>query len=99
MDKQLFFLILSISCIWLIVDQAIGKHYINNFLASLFPFIAKQDTASKPKAPTKEQIKSKFGGDPMYPFYDTGTKPIGSAAQKQLDKLTKDIKAYEQTGG
>lgn len=40
MDKSLFFLILSMCCIWLVVDNAIGNHHVNTFLATLFPFMA-----------------------------------------------------------
>ena len=39
MDKSLFFLILSMCCIWLVVDNAIGKKYVNTFLGTLFPFM------------------------------------------------------------
>ena len=44
MDKSLFFITLSFVCIWLIVDMAIGKNYVGNFLSIIFPFMA-SDTA------------------------------------------------------
>lgn len=39
MDKGLFFLILSMGCVWLILDQAMGKKRLQGFLQTLFPFM------------------------------------------------------------
>lgn len=39
MDKSLFFITLSMVCVWLIVDTAIGKKRLVSFLSTLFPFI------------------------------------------------------------
>ena len=39
MDKSLFFITLSAVCVWLIVDMAVGKDRLGNFLATLFPFM------------------------------------------------------------
>lgn len=37
MDKSIFFLTLCMCAIWLIVDSAVGKDVVGNFLKSLFP--------------------------------------------------------------
>lgn len=37
-DRSIFFLTLSLICIWLILDSMYGKKYIDNFLKTLFPF-------------------------------------------------------------
>lgn len=39
MDKSLFFITLSAVCVWLIVDLAVGKKYLSNFLGTIFPFM------------------------------------------------------------
>lgn len=39
MDKSLFFITLSAVCVWLIVDMAVGKDHLGNFLSTLFPFM------------------------------------------------------------
>lgn len=60
MDKSLFFMVLSITCIWLIVDAAVGKGYVNNFLASIFPFMLEEE-----KEPlTEEEVETKIENAP-----------------------------------
>lgn len=39
MDKSLFFIMLSCVCIWIVVDVAMGKNYLGNFLGTIFPFM------------------------------------------------------------
>lgn len=39
MDRSLFFMTLSFVCIWLLVDMAVGKNYLTNFLSILIPFV------------------------------------------------------------
>lgn len=53
MDKSLFFMTLSYLCIWLVVDFAIGKNYLGNFLTILFPFMGK-DSSTKTTKTTKQ---------------------------------------------
>ena len=53
MDKSLFFITLSCVCVWLIVDTAIGKNYLGNFLGILFPFM--NDAGES--IPTAEDVK------------------------------------------
>lgn len=52
MDKSLFFLTLSCVCIWLIVDAAIGKKYLSNFLSIIFPFMAGDSGAENEQTAT-----------------------------------------------
>lgn len=47
MDKSLFFITLSMVCVWLIVDTAIGKKRLISFLSTLFPFIDSPDTGTE----------------------------------------------------
>ena len=44
MDKSLFFITLSMVCVWLVVDTAIGKKHLLSFLSTLFPFIDSPET-------------------------------------------------------
>ena len=52
MDKSLFFITLSFLCVWLIVDMAIGKNYLGNFLGIIFPFMASE---SEPMIMTEQE--------------------------------------------
>ena len=36
-DRSIFFLTLSLICIWLILDSMYGRKYIDNFLKTMFP--------------------------------------------------------------
>ena len=69
MDKSLLFITLSALCVWLIVDVALGKNYLGNFLGTIFPFMS-GNTASmtteeveraKENAPASSAIGSGFG--------------------------------------
>lgn len=47
MDKSLFFITLSMVCVWLVVDTAIGKKHLLSFLSTLFPFIDGPETEAE----------------------------------------------------
>lgn len=38
-DKSLFFLTISLVCVWLILDNLFGEKYVNKFLNSMFDFM------------------------------------------------------------
>ena len=61
MDKSLFFMTLSLVCIWLLVDMAIGKNYLTNFLAILFPFM---ESSGRDVSMTKEEQKEASNNAP-----------------------------------
>lgn len=67
MDKSLFFITLSAVCIWLIVDMAVGKDHLGNFLSTLFPFMDSSGSSGSIEL-TKEQEenmpKGKADNDP-----------------------------------
>lgn len=54
-DKSLFFITLSVICIWLVVDSALGENYIKKFLSTIFPFMS--DNTSNDN-PIEEKISS-----------------------------------------
>ena len=54
MDKSLFFLTVALICVWLIVDMAVGKNYLGNFLTIIFPFM---DSDTGTGEMTEEQIE------------------------------------------
>ena len=54
MDKSLLFITLACVCVWLIVDSAIGKKYLYNFLGVIFPFMSDGDTAARGEMTTEE---------------------------------------------
>ena len=58
MDKSLFFITLSCLCIWLVVDVAIGKNYLGNFLGTLFPFMKESDSVTWNTETVKEAAKN-----------------------------------------
>ncbi len=53
MDKSLFFITLSFVCVWLVVDMAIGKNYLGNFLSIIFPFMESEPARHM----TTEEVK------------------------------------------
>lgn len=40
-DRSLFFITLSLICIWLILDNYYGKKRLNTFIISIFPSLEK----------------------------------------------------------
>lgn len=54
MDKSLFFITLSCICVWLVVDMAIGKNYLGNFLTIIFPFMESEPARHMTEEETKE---------------------------------------------
>lgn len=38
MDKSIIFLILSLGCFWLILDQIIGQKYVSQIITAIVPF-------------------------------------------------------------
>lgn len=63
MDKSLFFITLSMVCVWLVVDTAIGKKHLLSFLSTLFPFIDGPET----EAPAKVEAEQKPAGANLSP--------------------------------
>ena len=57
MDKSLFFITLSMLCVWLVVDTAIGKKRLLSFLSTLFPFIDSPDAESPSKVEAEQGKK------------------------------------------
>ena len=66
MDKSLFFITLSMVCVWLVVDTAIGKKHLLSFLSTLFPFIDSPDAGS----PEKVEAEQKPAGVNLSPDQD-----------------------------
>lgn len=52
-DKSLFFLTLSLICVWIIIDNIIGHKYLNTFLSNMFDFIPKTTTKKEDKKEDK----------------------------------------------
>ena len=73
MDKSLFIITLSMLCVWLVVDTAIGKKRLLSFLSTLFPFIVVPET----EAPAKEEAEQ--GKKPEQ-------KPTGANLSPDKDK-------------
>ena len=72
MDKSLFFITLSMVCVWLVVDTAIGKKRLLSFLSTLFPFI------DSPDAGTQEKVEAEQ--------WKTEQKPAGVNLSPDKDK-------------
>ena len=72
MDKSLFFITLSMVCVWLVVDTAIGKKHLLSFLSTLFPFIDSPDaeSPSKVEAEQGKQAEQKPAGANLSPDKD-----------------------------
>ena len=45
-DNSIFFLTISLICVWLVVDYVIGKKYIGKFL-SMLPFLGGDDSETE----------------------------------------------------
>lgn len=73
MDKSLFFMTLSCLCIWLVVDCAVGKNYLGNFLSILFPFMA-DGTETKSTTLTTKQVETKTNNAPKSSAIGSGKK-------------------------
>lgn len=73
-DKSLFFITLSFVCIWLVVDMAIGKNYLGNFLSIIFPFM---DSTAEPM--TEEQVKEAQQNAPSSSAIGSGKKENSSS--------------------
>ena len=73
MDKSLFFITLSMVCVWLVVDTAIGKKHLLSFLFTLFPFI------DSPDAGPPEKVEAEQGKKPEQ-------KPAGVNLAPDKDK-------------
>lgn len=73
MDKSLFFITLSMLCVWLVVDTAIGKKHLLSFLSTLFPFI------DSPETEAPEKVKAEQGKKPEQ-------KPAGVNLSPDKDK-------------
>lgn len=43
-DKSMFFLTLSLICVWVILDNVYGQKYLDTFLSNVFDFYNKKDT-------------------------------------------------------
>ena len=72
MDKSLFFITLSMVCVWLGVDTAIGKKHLLSFLSTLFPFIDSPETEAPAKTETEpgKQAEQKPAGANLSPDKD-----------------------------
>lgn len=72
MDKSLFFITLSMVCVWLVVDTAIGKKHLLAFLSTLFPFIDSPEAVSPGKADAtqEKQAEQKPAGANLSPDKD-----------------------------
>ena len=46
-DKSLFFMTLSLICVWVILDNIYGKKYLDIFLSNVFDFYNSGATTSK----------------------------------------------------
>lgn len=45
-DNSIFFLTISLVCVWLIVDYVVGKQYVGKFI-SMLPFMGGDNTAAE----------------------------------------------------
>ena len=73
-DRSLFFITLSFICIWLVVDMAIGKNYLGNFLSIMFPFMD-----STARNMTEEEVKEAAQNAPSSSAIGSGKKSNSSS--------------------
>ena len=78
MDKSLLFFTLSAVCVWLIVDVALGKNYLGNFLGTIFPFM--NNGVSSPRgAMTTEQVETAKNNAPASSAIGSGKNVVGGS--------------------
>ena len=95
MDKSLLFMTLSAVCVWLVVDVALGKNYLGNFLTTLFPFMAGDDAPrgamteqevekAEQTAPNSSAIggNKAYGGERANGNYSTNGQIVGDSYRK-----------------
>ena len=72
MAKSLFFITLSMVCVGLVVDTAIGKKHLLSVLSTLFPFIDSPDAGppEKSEAQQGKQAEQKPAGANLSPDKD-----------------------------
>ena len=71
MDKSLFFITLAMICVWLIVDVAVGKNYLFNFLGTIFPFMKDDNSTSM----TTEEVEEAAENAPESSAIGSNKKP------------------------
>ena len=85
MDKFLLFITFSCVCVWLIVDMAIGKNYLGNFLTILFPFM---DSSSETGIITKEEQEEIKETAPSSSAIGSDKKETGKPDGKSSNAIT-----------
>lgn len=85
MDRSLFFLVLSITCVWLVIDAAVGKGYVNNFLTSIFPFMTKSDESEEL---TEEEVEEKSNNAPK-------SAAISGTSEKDIEEKFGNSRVWE----
>ena len=64
-DKSLFFMTLSLICVWVILDNIYGKKYLDIFLSNVFDFYTTSVTTSKTfNEKGLEEYYNNIDGDP-----------------------------------
>lgn len=96
-DKSLLFMFLSFVCIWLVVDVAVGKNYLGNFLNTLFPFMSSDLAAQTLEA--QGNITSSGLVDLNDPNRHTAAKDSITREGGVLDTVTDTVKAKAGYGG
>ena len=96
MDKSLFFLTISMVCIWLVVDVAVGKNRLGSFLSTIFPFM--EDSGSSNVSMTPEEVEEAKENAPKSSAM--GSEQIQSALKNNpLEILKKKASGQELEAG
>ena len=96
MDKSLFFLTISMVCIWLVVDVAVGKNRLGSFLSTIFPFM--EDSGSSNVSMTPEEVEEAKNNAPKSSAM--GSEQIQTALKNNpLEILKKKASGKELEAG
>ena len=93
-DNSIFFLTISLICVWLIVDYVVGKQYVGKFI-SMLPFMGGDNTAAEAanNGLTVEQQK-------MLPNIESKiNKNIEEGKDKYAGLTLEEIHIYEVSNG
>lgn len=90
-NNSIFFLTLSFICIWIVLDNILGKRYLDSFLSSVFPFY----NASTVKKTTIENVSEGVKGvapvvvNPTLGVHGVTGKVLEDYKKKQEEKQNK----------
>lgn len=95
-DNSIFFLTISLLCVWLIVDWFVGRKYVEKVI-SMMPFMSSNGSGFFTPNTTSQSMNN-VNSDLLYNDYSDDTKNMIDVVGKKLDEGVKwsDLTPEEQ---